>query len=87
MKSSLLRAALLFPACAALFLLAAGTAHPAYGYNGYVDPGAGLLILQSVGSVLVGFLFVVRRKIAKLFGIGPKHTDTAAEPGNESAPE
>lgn len=42
----------------------------AMGFTGYVDPGAGLLILQSLGSVVVGFLFVMRRKLARLLHLG-----------------
>jgi hypothetical protein len=40
---------------------------PAYAY---VDPGSGLFFLQVIGSTFVGFGFLVRKRIAQLFGLG-----------------
>lgn len=34
---------------------------------GYVDPGSGLLALQTLGSVLAGFGYFLRRRIRRLF--------------------
>jgi hypothetical protein len=39
----------------------------AYGFNGYVDPGSGLLALQTIGSILAAGLYYFRGKIASLF--------------------
>jgi hypothetical protein len=38
---------------------------PAYAY---VDPGSGLFFLQVIGSTFVGFGYLVRKRIAQLFG-------------------
>ncbi len=35
--------------------------------HAYVDPGSGLLILQSLSAVLSGVLFYLRRRIRSLF--------------------
>jgi len=34
---------------------------------GYVDPGSGLLALQTIGSLLAGLGYFLRRRIRKLF--------------------
>ncbi|HEY0308507.1 MAG TPA: hypothetical protein VGB94_10130 [Acidobacteriaceae bacterium] len=34
---------------------------------GYVDPGSGLLALQTIGSLLAGFGYFLRRRIRRLF--------------------
>lgn len=39
----------------------------AYGFNGYIDPGSGLLALQTIGSILAAVLYYFRSKIASLF--------------------
>jgi len=39
----------------------------AYGVNGYIDPGTGLLALQIVGSILASALYYFRSKVASLF--------------------
>ncbi|MBI4890238.1 MAG: hypothetical protein HY821_06400 [Acidobacteria bacterium] len=46
------------PLMAAVVLLGAATARPAYGYT---DPGSGLLLWQMVGAAAVGSLFYVKR--------------------------
>jgi hypothetical protein len=38
----------------------------------YVDPGSGLLALQSLGSVAAAAVYFMRRRILALFGKGPK---------------
>jgi hypothetical protein len=45
--------------------LALGTERRALAY---VDPGSGLLILQSVGSAAAAALYFMRRRISALFG-------------------
>ncbi len=49
--------------CALVFAFLLAVQRPAYAY---VDPGSGLLILQSVGSAVTGALLVFRRRIGKL---------------------
>jgi hypothetical protein len=49
----------------ACFCLAIGTERRAMAY---VDPGSGLLILQSVGSAAAAVVYFMRRKIMGLFG-------------------
>ena len=53
-------------------------AKPLYAYT---DPGTGLMAIQVLGSMLAGFLFLVRKKVAelvvrlrKLVGTGPKQS-------------
>jgi hypothetical protein len=41
----------------------------------YVDPGSGLLVLQSAASVLAAVGFFLRRKIRALFGRRNKSAD------------
>ena len=36
------------------------TAHPAYAY---IDPGSGLFFVQVIGSTVVGFGFLVRKRV------------------------
>jgi hypothetical protein len=43
---------------------------------GYIDPGSGLLAIQSVGAVLAAAAFTMRRRILSLFGKG--HQKNAA---------
>lgn len=40
-------------------------AKPAYAY---VDPGSGLFLTQILGSMTVGFTFLVRKRLRRLFG-------------------
>ena len=56
----------LYLACVAFWLLALAvvTARPAYAY---VDPGSGLFALQVIGSALLGFGYLVRARIRRLF--------------------
>jgi hypothetical protein len=72
MKPNLLKAllALTTIGLALAFLLA--VQRPAYAY---VDPGSGLLIMQSIGSVVMGGLLVFRRKLSKL--LRSKSSDVA----------
>lgn len=39
-------------------------ARPAYAY---ADPGAGLFLMQVIGSTFLGFTFVVRNRIVRVF--------------------
>lgn len=45
----------------------------------YVDPGSGLLALQSIGSVAAAAMYFMRRRIMALFGKSPS-TTTAKKP-------
>ena len=51
---------------------------------GYVDPGSGLLALQSIASVLAAAGFFLRRQIRALFHRGEKtqSLDVRAKEGN-----
>lgn len=52
------------------------SAKPAYAY---VDPGSGLLLLQILGSTILGFTFLIRKRIAQLlrfFSRNPKVKET-----------
>lgn len=55
----------------------------------YVDPGSGLLVLQSAASAVAAAAFLLRRKIRGLFSSRPK-TETfrplAAEKGDPRNP-
>jgi hypothetical protein len=44
---------------------------------GYIDPGSGLVALQTAGSVALASLYVVRRRIRDFFTRQPKNTDEA----------
>lgn len=46
------------------FCLLIATAHQAWGY---VDPGSGLLAMQSIASVAAAFGYFLRRRIRNLF--------------------
>jgi hypothetical protein len=50
--------------CALILAFAWASERKAYAYG---DPGSGLLILQGIGSAVMGVLFVCRRKLGKLF--------------------
>jgi hypothetical protein len=39
----------------------------------YVDPGSGLLALQSIATILAGYSYIMRRRIIQLFG--HRHAD------------
>jgi hypothetical protein len=50
---------------------------------GYVDPGSGLLAIQSIASVMAAFGYFMRRRIMRLFGrkklpIATKESKTAS---------
>lgn len=49
-----------------IFAIIGVSARPAYAY---VDPGSGLFFLQVIGSTFLGFAFLVRRRVGKLFGL------------------
>ena len=54
-------------------------ARPAYAY---VDPGSGLLMLQSVGSAFFGITFLLRKHLGQIFerlGGRPKRVDKSVE--------
>lgn len=56
------------------------TAKAAYAY---VDPGSGLFFLQIVGSTVLGFTFLIRKRVAqflRLFTRSQKVTDTDIAP-------
>lgn len=53
----------------------------AYGYMAYVDPGSGLLLLQTVGAVAAAAVYAFRRKLASLFRLG------RSEPEREKSAE
>jgi hypothetical protein len=42
----------------------------------YVDPGSGLLALQTTASIVAGFAFFLRRRLRALFGRGPVDSST-----------
>jgi hypothetical protein len=59
-----LRVKYLIVTMALLFSVACFFERPAYGY---VDPGSGLLMFQSVSAFLTGTLFYFRRRLKGLF--------------------
>jgi hypothetical protein len=64
-----------------VFVALCVTARPAYAY---VDPGSGLFFVQVIGSSFLGFIFLVRRRLAQLLGMQSKRqkapeTDVAAD--------
>jgi hypothetical protein len=61
------------------FSLVIATARPAFGY---VDPGSGLLALQSAASVVAASAYFLRRRIRALFA---RPTD-ADVPAKDSTP-
>lgn len=65
-----------------VFVFLAAAVKPAHAY---VDPGSGLLFFQMGGSMLAGFLFVMRAKIRKLFGLGPKPDANAVSTSDQAA--
>jgi hypothetical protein len=55
----------------------------------YVDPGSGLLALQSAASVMAAAAFFLRRKIRRLFGSRRKtevYVPLSAEKGDPRKP-
>ena len=56
---------LLFCTINAIFLLCLGFCFERRA-QAYVDPGSGLLVLQSLGAILSGVVFYFRRKLLKL---------------------
>ena len=64
------------------FSLMIATARPAFGY---VDPGSGLLALQSAASVVAASVYFLRRRIRALFA---KPTDAANQniPAKDTTP-
>jgi hypothetical protein len=62
-----------------LFIAVSTLAKPAYGY---VDPGSGLFVTQILGSMFVGFTFLIRKRIRQVFGIfsGRRKTDEVKDP-------
>jgi hypothetical protein len=50
----------------------------------YVDPGSGLLALQSIGSVAAAGIYFMRRRILALFGKKPATADAPAVIQNNS---
>lgn len=49
---------------AGIFMMLVFSSKPAYAY---VDPGAGLLFAQVIGSTLAGSLILVRKRIREFF--------------------
>jgi hypothetical protein len=58
------------------FALVCVLVQPAYAY---VDPGSGLLLYQLTGSLFTGILFLLRRRVRKLFGRFIRDSTAAAE--------
>lgn len=54
-----------------LFVLVNSTAQPAYAY---VDPGAGLLLFQVMGSTFAGGMFLLRKRILDFLGFRAKNS-------------
>jgi hypothetical protein len=56
----------LFGVCIVFWLLVVlcSTAQPAYAY---VDPGAGMFLLQIVGSTFAGVTFLLRKRVREFF--------------------
>jgi hypothetical protein len=46
----------------------------------YVDPGSGLLALQSLGSIAAAAAYFMRRRILALFGKGPQPASKTQAP-------
>lgn len=67
-----------------VFVFLAAAVKPAHAY---VDPGSGLLFFQMGGSMLAGFLFVMRAKIRKFFGLGRKPDANTVPLSNQAAGE
>jgi hypothetical protein len=63
-------------ACFVCFCLLIATERRALAY--YVDPGSGLLALQSAASALVAIGYFMRRKIRALFMGQSKKSDSTA---------
>lgn len=59
----------MFLGCVSLIAFTS-TACPAYAY---VDPGSGMFLLQIVGSVFAGTVFLIRKRIYELLRISNKH--------------
>jgi hypothetical protein len=55
----------LYCAVSALFFLSLAIAFEPQAHA-YVDPGSGLLVLQSLGAIFSGGLFYFRKKLARL---------------------
>jgi len=55
-------------ACVLFLCICALIATDRQAYAYYVDPGSGLLVLQSAASVMVAFGYFMRRRIKALFG-------------------
>lgn len=76
MRVFFLKIAFLCITCAMFLAFAQALERPAYGY---VDPGSGLLLLQSAGSAVMAALFVCRRKIARLLRLSSSSEDSTSE--------
>ena len=59
---------LLSVACVLFFCFCVMIATDRHAFAYYVDPGTGLLALQSAASVMVAFGYFMRRRIRALFG-------------------
>jgi hypothetical protein len=77
MKSTLLKMLLLANTCALTIAFALASERRAYAY---VDPGAGLLVLQTVGATFAGVLLAFRRKLTGLLHRGTKQEASLANP-------
>jgi hypothetical protein len=49
---------------------------PAYAY---VDPGSGLFFLQVIGSTVLGFTYLVRKRVGQIFGLGKSEKVTQSD--------
>ncbi len=77
MKLKLLKLLLLANTCALFFAFVLTSERAAYAY---VDPGAGLLVLQTVGATLAGVLLAFRRKLTGLLHRAEKQEAPLANP-------
>lgn len=74
MKPNLLKVFLTLNTLGLALAFLVAVQRPAYAY---VDPGSGLLIMQSIGSAVMGGLLVFRRKISKLLRSRSTEVDVA----------
>ena len=62
------------------FFALVATSRPAYGY---VDPGSGLLALQTFASVMAACGFFLRRRLKSLFGMRSQSQDAKTVVGGD----
>ncbi len=52
---------------------------------GYVDPGSGLIALQTIASVMAAWAYMVRRRIRSFFARKKKEAPSAVLPAGQKA--